>query len=245
MTEHSPEPVDPWAPPARPAVELGKKQASRGDASTPGMAPGPPSVHDQPTIAGMPGAGGTPAGGPAGHTRPGAAPAAHPTPVPSAAQQPAPSGYQPVAQPARPASAGYGYPAPADHPVYGYPGGYPGYPGYAGHQPYAGPPQNGFGTTGLVLGILSVVGFFTSFLAIVLGVLAVIFGALGRGRAQRGEADNGGVATSGLVLGIIGIALAVLVIVLMFSSLRDLGPLEDDGPPSRGRDSISQVYQRA
>jgi hypothetical protein len=41
--------------------------------------------------------------------------------------------------------------------------------------------------------------------------LAIIFGAIGRGRVKRGEASNMGVATSALVLGIIGAVLQVLI----------------------------------
>ncbi|OEJ33968.1 DUF4190 domain-containing protein [Streptomyces subrutilus] len=205
MTDQSPEPRDPWAPLERPAVDLGKQQA----------APGAPSVHDQPTLAGMPGA-------------------AAPQPAPqSAAPQSAPAPAVPPAYgyPAQPDPGGYGYPtAPSAVPGYGYPGdtgyqavpGYPGYPGYSGYQGtsgyplYATPKSNGFGVTALVLGILSVVGCITSFLAIGIGIGAVVFGALGKGKATRGEADNGGMALAGIILGAIGIVLGGLMLLAMF-----------------------------
>ncbi|MGW2990972.1 hypothetical protein ACWDA9_04275, partial [Streptomyces sp. NPDC001193] len=92
MTDQSPEPNDPWAPPERPAVELGKPQA------TPGVS-GPPSVHDQQTVAGMPG-GDTP-----------------PAQIPGPALPPA-YGY-----PAQPDPGGYAYPGPPPaQPTYGHPG---------------------------------------------------------------------------------------------------------------------------
>jgi hypothetical protein len=102
---------------------------------------------------------------------------------------------------------------------YGYPGGhgYPGQGGYAGPQPqgyYGWPgmapmPSNGMGTAGLVLGIVSAVVFCLWPLAIVLGVLGVVFGALGRGKARGGEATNPGQALAGIICGAAGIVLGI------------------------------------
>ncbi|MFJ3960379.1 DUF4190 domain-containing protein [Streptomyces sp. NPDC090036] len=218
MNDSSPEPRDPWAPPERPAVELGKAQGPHG---TSGVS-GPPSVHDQPTLAGMP-----------GDRIPPSAPPRNPIPTQNPMPTTAPIPTTPTT--GQPASAVYGYPA---QPGYGYPGdaGYPGPPGYPGYQGYPGqgayPPygarrSNGQGTTALVLGILSVVGCFTSFFAIALGIAAVVFGTLGRGKASRGEADNGGMALAGIILGSIGIVLGALLLVVMFAGLMDEGPGED------------------
>lgn len=189
-------------------MELGKPQGGQG---TPGVS-GPPSVHDQPTLAGMPGDQFTPA-------------APTPTPIPT---------HTPPPMTGPPASAAYGYPA---QPGYGYPGdaGYPGqtgHPGYPGYQGYPGqsayPPygvqrSNGFGITALVLGILAVIGCITSFFAVALGAAAVVFGALGRGKASRGEADNGGMALAGIILGSIGILLGAVVIAVIFMRLHGAG----------------------
>src|ERR1700722_4273019 len=68
--------------------------------------------------------------------------------------------------------------------------------------------RNGVGTAALVLGILAIVLSWTVLGGIVLGVLAVIFGIVGRGRANRGEATNRGSATAGIVTGVIGVVLA-------------------------------------
>ncbi|MGW0749214.1 DUF4190 domain-containing protein [Streptomyces sp. NPDC002587] len=205
MTDQSPEARDPWAPPEQPVVDLGKQRGT----------PGPPSVHDHQTVAGMPGA---------------QPPQPDPTPTPA---QPPAYGY-----PAQPDASGYGYATPAPTPMptppltptaavpgYGYPGdaGYPGYPGYngypgnAGYPLYTAPKSNGFGVTALVLGIISVVGCITSFIAIALGIGAVVFGALGKGKATRGEADNGGMALAGIILGAIGIVLGALMLLAMFA----------------------------
>lgn len=100
-----------------------------------------------------------------------------------------------------------GYPA-AQYPAAAYPA--PAYP-----PPYyaAAQPQNGMGTASLVLGIIGVVLFFAIWPPVILGVLAVIFGAVGLGRAKRGVATNRGVALAGLILGIVAIVAPLLIIV--------------------------------
>jgi hypothetical protein len=94
-------------------------------------------------------------------------------------------------------------------------------PGYGQGPGYGGPgtrPRNGFGIAALVLGLLALVLFWTIVGGIIFGVLALIFGLLGRARAKRGEATNGGLSVAGLVLGIIGLLLAIGLVAL-FASL--------------------------
>lgn len=62
------------------------------------------------------------------------------------------------------------------------------------------------GIAALVLGIVGVVTCCT----LVPGILAIIFGIIGRKRAQVGEATNGGMALAGLILGIVAVATAVM-----------------------------------
>lgn len=73
--------------------------------------------------------------------------------------------------------------------------------------------RNGLGIAALVLGLLAVVLSWTILGALVLGVLALIFGFLGRARVKRGEATNGGMSVAGIVLGIIGLLLAIGLLV--------------------------------
>ncbi|WP_458076848.1 DUF4190 domain-containing protein [Streptomyces sp. EMB26] len=89
-----------------------------------------------------------------------------------------------------------------------------GYPGWSGVPPL---PSNGMGVASLVLGIIAAAAFCLWPVAIVLGVLAVIFGAIGRGKANRGAATNGGQALAGVICGAVGSALALAfgVIVLV------------------------------
>ncbi|MDQ1745931.1 MAG: hypothetical protein QOD07_194 [Frankiaceae bacterium] len=84
-------------------------------------------------------------------------------------------------------------------------------------SPPGGQPENGLGTASMVLGIIALVLFLTIVIGVVCGVLAIIFGLIGRSRVRQGRATNGGQATAGLVTGIIAIvavvalALAVLI----------------------------------
>jgi hypothetical protein len=112
----------------------------------------------------------------------------------------------------QPETSAYGQPAAPGPPPSAQPGAPYGQPAYG----YPGPtgPRNGLGTAALVCGIVGVVLCFTVVLGIVLGVLALVFGLIGRGRAKRGEATNRGHATAGVVLGIIGVVLSIVFIVI-------------------------------
>ncbi|MEV6184142.1 DUF4190 domain-containing protein, partial [Streptomyces sp. NPDC052015] len=80
------------------------------------------------------------------------------------------------------------------------------------------PPSNGMGTAALVLGIISTVVFCLWPLAIVMGVLSVVFGVIGRRRARRGEATNAGQALAGIICGAVGIVLGVAFMVIIFAA---------------------------
>ncbi|MER5631075.1 DUF4190 domain-containing protein [Streptomyces nitrosporeus] len=163
-------------------VDLGKQTGRAGA----------PDVHSRPTVASMPGAdaGTGPIPGAAGGFGP---PQGSVPPPPAAPVQP---------------QGQYGYPAPAA-PAAPY-AGYPGYPG----QVWGGPaPANGMGTAAMVLGILALCLFcLYGIPSLILGVLALIFGILGRKRAQRGEATNPGQALAGIIMGAIGIVTGIAII---------------------------------
>ena len=91
------------------------------------------------------------------------------------------------------------YPAPN--------GPYPGYPpaGYPPVPPTG--PRNGLGTWALVTAVLALLFSWTIIGGVIGGLIAVVLGFTGRGRATRGEADNGPIANAGIGLG----ALAVIV----------------------------------
>jgi hypothetical protein len=122
-----------------------------------------------------------------------------------------PSGQQPHGQP------GYGQqPPPYAQPGYGQqpPYGQPGYgpPAY-GQSPYgATGPSNGLGTAGLVCGIVAIVLSWTVVGGVILGILGLVFGIVGRRRAARGEATNGGQALAGAICGGIGLLLSIVLV---------------------------------
>jgi hypothetical protein len=74
-------------------------------------------------------------------------------------------------------------------------------------------PRNGFGIAALVLGLLAVVLSWTIIGGGVFGILALVFGLLGRARAKRGEATNGGLSVAGVILGLLGLLITIGLIV--------------------------------
>jgi len=130
----------------------------------------------------------------------------------------------PYARPPQPEADGYpagnpaptpgGYGAPTGPPPYGAPTGTPPY-----GRPGGAPPRNGLGTAALVLGIVGLA------LSIVLigalpGVLAIILGFVGRARARRREATNGGAALAGIITGVLAVVIAAALVALGLSLIR-------------------------
>jgi len=136
-----------------------------------------------------------------------------PPPPPPGWQPQAPPGWgTPPGQPPMP-PPGYPVAPPQSWPQQGTPGDWSA-PGYGQWTPQR---NNGMGTAALVLGIVGLLLFWTVIGGIVLGILALIFGFLGRGRVKRREADNGGAATAGIVLGALALVAGIvftLVVVL-------------------------------
>ncbi|PUB25348.1 uncharacterized protein DUF4190 [Promicromonospora sp. AC04] len=77
--------------------------------------------------------------------------------------------------------------------------------------PPAAHPRNSLGVWSLVLGIASIV----LALGIVTGIPAIIIGNQGRRAVRAGEANNEGMALTGVVLGWLSLAILVFVIVLL------------------------------
>lgn len=216
---------------AEPGVALSKDAAAAGQGGTRDQAPSL-SVHDQRTVTSLPSV--TPAapavgdGVPQRWASPAAPPAngslaSFPPPNPATAA----GGPHPLAPPVVQDGAVPPPPIAPDGPgrmPYPHPGGRGyaapvGYGGAPGHYGWPGmrPMENGMGITAMVLGIIAAGGFCMWPAAIVTGVLAVIFGLIGRAKARRGEASNPGQALAGIICGaagfVLGIGLAVLVIV--------------------------------
>lgn len=77
--------------------------------------------------------------------------------------------------------------------------------------------RNGFGIAALVLGLFALLLSWTVIGGILLGILALVFGLLGRGRARRGQATNGGMSIAGLVLGVVGLLISIGLIAFAVS----------------------------
>ena len=89
-------------------------------------------------------------------------------------------------------------------------------------SPGASKPQ-GLAIGALVCGILSLVFFCFNILSIPLGIVAIILGVVAGGKARRGEAGGEGLAKTGMILGIAGIALSLLITVLAMAGMSFLG----------------------
>ena len=129
------------------------------------------------------------------------------SPLPGAGHPSGGTAPQPYLEPGG-AGPGGSYGAP-----YGAPYGQYGAPYGSGAPTRAG---NGLGTAALVLGIIAVL------LGVVLigglfGLVAIVLGIVGRGRARRGQATNGGAALAGALLGALGVTIAMAVIVTVFA----------------------------
>ncbi|WP_179472388.1 DUF4190 domain-containing protein [Mycolicibacterium vinylchloridicum] len=116
-----------------------------------------------------------------------------------------------------------GYPNP--YPPGPYQGGYPPAPPqpYAGYAPPPAAPRNGLGITSLVIAIVALLSSFSVAGGIVLGIVAVIIGFAGRSRAKRGEANNGGVALAGVILGFLSIIIGLAFIAVWVGVFKEVG----------------------
>jgi hypothetical protein len=118
-------------------------------------------------------------------------------------------------------------PTPPPPPPSGQPGGayYPPPP----PMPYTGPGEmppvrrNGMGTAALILAIIALVLCWSVVGGVILGLIAVVLGFVGRGRAKRGEANNGSVALAGILLGALAILAGLAFIALWVSVIRGAG----------------------
>jgi hypothetical protein len=158
-------------------------------------------------------------------------------------QNPYSSPQQPQPPQTPPQQPGYGYPSqsqaypaqsqsyPSQNSAYPAQSSYPAappvqpYPAGSGGYLNQGQPSNGMGTAGLVCGIIGAVCsllVFLWFFGIILGILSIIFGGVGRSKVTKGEATNRGAATTGIVTGILALILPILWFAL-FASMLGLG----------------------
>ncbi|MEU6391278.1 DUF4190 domain-containing protein [Streptomyces sp. NPDC046939] len=101
---------------------------------------------------------------------------------------------------------------------------HPQYPPFQPPQQHRPVARNGLGTAALILGVIGALSGLVPimfWLAGILGVIALILGLTGRGRAKRGEATNKGVALTGVILALVSLGLAVFGAVTTFKAVDD------------------------
>ena len=163
-------------------------------------------------------------------------------PQPYQPQQPPPSPPQYGAYPGSYPPPQYQPPPPSPYGVY--PGSYPPPPPqpYAGYTPPPTAPKNGLGIAALVIAII---GLFTIFGGLLLGIVAVILGFIGWGRAKRGDATNPGIAIAGIILGVLGVIVSIIAIFAVVSFFDDVGGTDYFDCLSRAGNDEQAVQQCA
>ncbi|MFD5554047.1 hypothetical protein ACFWIA_09440 [Streptomyces sp. NPDC127068] len=156
------------------------------------------------------------------HTGPAADPFATPSPARVTAHPPVPVAYAPLPAHGTPHSGPVTRPVPPPPPgpegpgVLSVPYPFPGAPPAPVHHSVPGPgwrafpppPNNSFGLTAQILGIVSL-GVWLWPVTLVTGVLALVYGGLARSRVAKGLSTNPGQARAGMICGGVGLLLAV------------------------------------
>jgi hypothetical protein len=116
----------------------------------------------------------------------------------------------------------------------GFPGQPPGFPPQPGfpqgyyQQPQiyaAGQPSNGIGIAGGVCGIVAVVLCwipFVDYVSVILGALAIIFGALGLRQANTHGGAGKGMAITGIVTGIVAVVISLLFLAVIYTAVTSI-----------------------
>lgn len=172
---------------------------------------------------------------PPGYVPPTPAPPTAPPPYPGPPGQAAPGQpYQPPTTPYPYGAPPYGAPPPGTPPPYGAP------PPYGGQHPYGAPPYygythtqpgNGKAITALVMGIVSILLFWTSIFDIVPVILAIVFGIIALNESKGRGGNARGMAVAGIVCGAIGAILAIVMTVLFVHAINKCGGFNSDNRP--------------
>lgn len=119
--------------------------------------------------------------------------------------------------------------------------------GSSGAAGYPQKPRNGLGIAALIVGILAILAIITIFGGPILGIIAIILGIIGRGRAKKGEATNGGMATAGIVLGAIAIVASIALGIVGFNAFQEefdnLQECLDDADDQQARDDCADEFR--
>lgn len=118
---------------------------------------------------------------------------------------------------------------------YGQPPGPPSYPGahpqaytpmsppgtqfMPGQFAQAMPASNGVGTAGGVVGIIAAVLLWIPYIGLILGVIAVVLGAVGLSRSNRLYGAGKGMSIAGIVCGAVALILNILFIAAIYATV--------------------------
>ena len=111
------------------------------------------------------------------------------------------------------------YPYPHPYP----PSPQPGYPPPPLYRGYSAGPRNGLGVASLVLAIAALLLVWSVVGGILLGLVGAALGFVARRRVKRGEANNGGVAIAGIVLGVMAVVVGLVFAGIWFVFWREAG----------------------
>ena len=117
----------------------------------------------------------------------------------------------------------------------------PGYPPNPQGPQSQQPQGNGLAVAGMVLGIITLVLCWVPFLNWLLALLAIVFGAIGIGRA--GKVGRGkGMAITGLVCGAVG---AILGVVILLLAVRGVKKFAHDIQGMEGKEELNRMSKLA
>jgi hypothetical protein len=74
----------------------------------------------------------------------------------------------------------------------------------------------GLAIASMVLGIVSLL-FCIWYIAIPCGILAIVFGIIAGNKAKTGEGGGAGMAKAGFIMGCIGLAIDIIIVILIFT----------------------------
>lgn len=144
-------------------------------------------------------------------------------------QDPTPGQPPPPPPPDFGAPEGSGQPPPPDFgapeaPSYGQMAA-PGYaqpkaPGYG--QPDASQ-SNGMGVAALVVAIVAVLACWVPFLGGIIAIVGVILGFVARGNVQRGQATNGGMALTAIILSALALIVNIVIVAGLLFAVTQVG----------------------
>lgn len=89
-------------------------------------------------------------------------------------------------------------------------------------QAPASKPSNGLGVASLVVGLVALLTSFTVVGGLALGVLAALLGMIARAQVRHGQASNGDVAMTGVVLGALAFLASTIIAIFWLVPARTM-----------------------